>query len=73
MYQKNIRCKHSVKRPGVEQICDVAIIFNLPKYIKKQTTLKDIPFDYLYVLIDDIFSELKVMDKLHLKAKNVRI
>ena len=27
----NIRCKQSVKRTGFEQICDVAIIFNLLK------------------------------------------
>ena len=64
----NIRCKHPVKRTGVEKMCDVAIIFNLPKHIEKQTTLKEILFDSLYFVIDDIFSELKEMDKLHLKA-----
>ena len=56
---KNIICKQSVKRTGVEQMCDVAIIFNLLKQIEKQTSLKDIPFDSLSFVIDAIFSELK--------------
>ena len=51
----NIRCKQSVKRTEVEKMCNVAIIFNLLKYIEKQTTLKDIPFDYLSFVIDAIF------------------
>ena len=54
-------------------MCDVAIIFNLTKHIEKQTTLKETPFDYLSFVIDDIFSYLKEMDKLHLKANKVRI
>ena len=52
---------------------DVAIIFNMPKQIEKQTTLKDIPLDSLSFIIYAMFSELKKMDKLHLKAKKVRI
>ena len=40
-------------------MCDLAIIFNLLKQVEKQTTLKDIPFDSLYFVIDAIFSELK--------------
>ena len=52
---QNIRCKQSVKRTGVKQMCDVAIIFNLMKQIEKQTTLKYIPFDSLYFVIDAIF------------------
>ena len=51
----NIRCKQSVKRSGVEQMCDVAIIFNLLKQIETQTTFKDIPFDSLSFVIDAIF------------------
>ena len=56
------------KRSVVEKMCNVAIIFNLLKQIEKQTTLKEILFDSLYFVIDDIFSELKEMDKLHLKG-----
>ena len=55
----NIRFKQSVKITGVEKMCDVAIIFNLLKLIKKQTKLKDTPFDSLSFVIDAIFSELK--------------
>ena len=51
----NIRCKQSIKITGVEKMCDVAIIFNLLMQIEKQTTLKDIPFDSLYSMIDAIF------------------
>ena len=36
----NIICKKSVKRTGVEKMCDVAIIFNLLKQVEKKTTLK---------------------------------
>ena len=36
----NIRCKQSVKRIGVEQMCDVAIIFNLLKQIERQKNSK---------------------------------
>ena len=61
------------KITGVDQICDVAIIFNLLKQIEKQTTLKDIPFDYLSFVIDAIFYEQKEMDKLHINAKKVSI
>ena len=56
---KNIRCKQSVKITVFEQMCDVAIIFNLLKQIEKKTTLKDIPFYSLPFVIDAIFSELK--------------
>ena len=55
----NIRRNQSVKRTVVEQMCYVAIILNLLKQIKKQTTLKDTPFDSLSFVIDAIFSELK--------------
>ena len=58
---------------GVDKMCDVAIIFNLLKQMEKQTTLKDISFDSLYFLIDTIFSELKEMDRFHIKANKVRI
>ena len=72
--EKNkIRCKQSVKRTGVEQMCYVAIIFNLLKHIEKYTTLIDIPFYSLSFVIDAIFSELKEMDKLHINAKIVRM
>ena len=54
-------------------MCDIAIICNLLKQIEKQTTLKDIPFDSLSFVIDTNFSDFKEMDKLHLKAKKVRI
>ena len=57
----NIRCKQSVKIAGGEQMCDVAIIFNLLKQIEKQTTFKNIPFDSLSFVIDAIFSDLKEM------------
>ena len=43
------------------------------KQIEKKTTLKDIIFDSLSPVIYDIFSELKEIDKLHLKANTVRI
>ena len=54
-------------------MCNVAIILIMMNRIEKQTTLEEIPFHYLYFLIDAIFYELKEMDKLHLKAKKVRI
>ena len=54
-------------------MCDVAIIFNLLKQIKNQTSLKDIPFYSLSFVIDAIVSELKEMDKLHINANKVRI
>ena len=69
----NIRCNKSVKITGVDQICDVVIIFNLLNHIENQTKLKDIQFDSLYSVIDAIFSELKEMYKLHLKSNKVRI
>ena len=51
----NIRCNQSVKLTGFDKMCDLAIIFNLLKQIEKQTTLKDIPFNYLYSVIGAIF------------------
>ena len=51
----NIICNKSVKRTGVDKMCDVAIIFNLLKQIEIQETLKDIPFYYLSFVIDAIF------------------
>ena len=41
--------------------------------IEKQETLKYIPFDSLSFVIDAIFSELKEMENLHIKANKVRI
>ena len=58
----NIRRNQSVKRTVVEKMCDVAIILNLLKQIEKQTTLKDIPFNYLSFVIDAIFYEFKEME-----------
>ena len=52
---------------------NVAIIFNLLKQIENKTTFKDIAFHSLSIVIDDIFSELKEMVKLHLKANKVSI
>ena len=69
----NIRFKQSIKITGFEKMCDVAIIFNLLKQIENKTTLKDIPFDSLYFVINYIFYELKEMEKLHINAKKVRI
>ena len=51
----NIICNKSVKRTGVDKMCDVAIIFNLLKQIEIQEKLKDIPFYYLSFVIDAIF------------------
>ena len=68
-----IICNQYVKRTGVDQMCHVAIIFNLLKQIEKQTTLKDIPFYSLFFVIDAIFSELKEIDKLYINANKVRI
>ena len=51
----NIRRNQSVKITVVEQMCDVAIILNLVKYIEKQSTLKDRPFDSLSLIMDAIF------------------
>ena len=55
----NIICNKSVKRTGVDQTYDVAIIFNLLKQIEKQTTLKEIPFYSLSFVIDAIFLSWK--------------
>ena len=42
---KNVKCKQSAKRSGVEQMCDVAIMFLLLKQLERNTTIDDIPFD----------------------------
>ena len=49
-------------------MCNVAIILNLMKHIENQTTLKYTPFDSLSSVIDDIFLELKEMNKLYPKT-----
>ena len=36
----NIGCKQSLKRTGVEKMCDVAIIFNLLNQIEKANNIK---------------------------------
>ena len=35
----NIRCKKSVKRTGVDKMCNVSIVFNLLEQIENQTTI----------------------------------
>ena len=54
-------------------MCNVVIIFNLLNQIENQTTFKNIPFDSLSFVIDAIFSELKEMENLNLRAEQVRI
>ena len=50
----NIGCNQSLKRTGVEQMCDVAIIFNLLNHIEKQTTLNTYHL-ILYLLLLMLF------------------
>ena len=53
--KNNIGCKKSVKRTGVDKMCDASIIFNMLIQIEKQTILKDIPFGSLSFVVDDFF------------------
>ena len=73
MENNNVRNKQSVKRTGVEQMCDVAVIFNSLKHIERSTTLKDIPFDSLSVIIESTFKDLHDDGILDLKKNKARI
>ena len=68
---KNIKCKQSAKRSGVEQMCDVCIIFLLLKQLERETTIDSLPFDSLSDELADIFEKLN-NDGINIKQNKVR-
>eukprot|EP00957_Ditylum_brightwellii_P134096 10223547-Ditylum_brightwellii.AAC.1 len=70
---KNMKCKQSAKQSGVEQMCDVCIIFKLLKQIERETTLRNILYDSLSSVIDNIFKSYQMEDKLYTKQNKYHI
>ena len=64
---KNIKCKQSAKRTGVEQPADVSVIFKLLKQTERTTTLDDIINDTLSPMLDKIFKDLYKANELNLQ------
>jgi hypothetical protein len=65
---KNIKCKQSAKRTGVEQPADVSVIFKLLKQTERTTTLDDIMNDTLSPMLDKIFKDLYKANELNLQS-----
>eukprot|EP00957_Ditylum_brightwellii_P013300 1003526-Ditylum_brightwellii.AAC.1 len=70
---KSARCKQSAKRTGVEQMCDVCIIYKEVKHLEKLLTLNDILNDSLSPELDKLFKNLYDEDEINISSAKIRL